>query len=133
MMSVSTKGTPRPLTTADMLLAGSVIAYILFSFLAEVGSEMEKGEKVMILSGGVQAKIRSLSDQGVQEYAGPIGSTMIEIGDPGVRIKSSPCPRQICVATGWIRRQGELSVCLPNRIILQIVGSAPPAFDGVTR
>ena len=43
-----------------------------------------------------------------------------------IRFIASNCPDQICVHTGWIDDVGETAVCLPNRVLIRIVGSDVP-------
>ena len=45
----------------------------------------------------------------------------LEIKDGAIRFYDVVCPDQICVATGFIRRDGEISVCMPNRAALTVV------------
>ena len=62
-------------------------------------------------------------------YQGPEGVTVVHLKDGAAAVTYSDCPDQICVVVfGWIDRPGQVSVCLPNRIMLQIVDAAsvPP-------
>lgn len=43
---------------------------------------------------------------------------------PGVAVSKSDCPTQDCVHTGVIHRSGQSIVCLPARIIIQLVGGS---------
>jgi hypothetical protein len=58
---------------------------------------------------------------------GPLGETVVEIRGGRVRVLSSPCVNQTCVAAGHIHRQGEWAACLPNRVFVAIEGSADNA------
>ncbi len=51
---------------------------------------------------------------------GPLGETVIRIGDGGARVVSSPCDNQICVRTGHVERAGRWIACLPNRVFVSI-------------
>lgn len=53
---------------------------------------------------------------------GLIGNTIIEISGKKVRIKEALCQNQICVDQGWVSK-GAI-VCLPNRIVVIVGGSA---------
>lgn len=44
----------------------------------------------------------------------------VEIKDGAIRFYDVVCPDQICVATGFISRDGEVSVCMPNRAALTV-------------
>lgn len=51
-----------------------------------------------------------------------INNVVIEILDGSARAKSSSCPDKICVKSGWIKNVNEQAVCLPNKVIIKIVG-----------
>ena len=51
---------------------------------------------------------------------GPIGETVVRIGDGGARVLSSPGPKQICVKAGHVSRPGAWLACLPNRVFVSI-------------
>lgn len=42
----------------------------------------------------------------------------------GLCVSSSDCPTQDCVHTGTISRSGQSIVCLPGRIVIQLIGGA---------
>lgn len=54
---------------------------------------------------------------------------LVSIHDSTVRMEESDCKNQICVNTGAISRTGELIVCLPNQVIVEIVSSAEGGED----
>ncbi len=49
------------------------------------------------------------------------GESRLEAKDGRVRMVDSACPDKLCVRTGWISRPGESIVCLPNRVVIEIV------------
>ena len=48
------------------------------------------------------------------------GFAQVEIGDGEVWLKHSTCPDQLCLRSGRISRTGEMLVCLPNKIVVEI-------------
>lgn len=52
--------------------------------------------------------------------SGPLGNTVVEIGDGSARIRSSPCVNQTCVISGPIHAPGQWTACLPNRVMMYI-------------
>lgn len=50
----------------------------------------------------------------------PCDSHPIELKDEQIRMKSSHCPEQICVLTGYISSPGETVICLYHRVIIEI-------------
>jgi hypothetical protein len=61
---------------------------------------------------------------------GPLGESVIEVLDNGVRMVSSSCPLKVCVHAGLIKRPGQMIVCVPNRIVVRITGTSE--VDAVT-
>ena len=53
---------------------------------------------------------------------GPLGTTLIDIEPGRARVAADPGPRQYCVRQGWLMRPGEIAICAPNRVSLQIAG-----------
>lgn len=48
------------------------------------------------------------------------GYNKIEIGDGKVRVIEADCPDKLDVKQGWISNKGEIIVCLPNRMVIEI-------------
>jgi thiamine biosynthesis lipoprotein len=73
---------------------------------------------------------------GLYAVQGPLGETRIEIRDGRAIIRDSPCPRPAWHG-GWLDRRGQVSVCLPNRVVLMAQGAgqsgAGQPFDDGTR
>lgn len=57
---------------------------------------------------------------------GPLGESHISIAQGKVRFKQSPCTNQYCVHQGWLQRAGQVAICLPNQISLQLIGENKP-------
>lgn len=45
----------------------------------------------------------------------------------------SDCPDKICVKNGWLNNPGEMSVCLPNKIIIKLEKNRNQNVDGVVK
>ncbi|MBX9676021.1 MAG: NusG domain II-containing protein [Methylotenera sp.] len=61
---------------------------------------------------------------------GALGESHISIQNGRVRFKQSPCSNQYCVHQGWLTRAGQVAICLPNQIGLQLMG-AKSAYDSL--
>ena len=46
----------------------------------------------------------------------------IEIKNKKIRFLESDCPDQICVRTGYISKAGQSAACVPNKILIEIIG-----------
>ena len=65
------------------------------------------------------------------EVPGPLGHTLIAIEPGRARVLSDPGPRQYCVRQGWMMRPGEIAICAPNRVSLQITGRTK-VYDSIS-
>ena len=65
------------------------------------------------------------------EVPGPLGQTLIAIEPGRARVLADPGPRQYCVRQGWLMRPGEIAICAPNQVSLQIKGRSEP-YDSLS-
>lgn len=65
------------------------------------------------------------------EVPGPLGTTLISVEPGRARVVSDPGLRQYCVRQGWLSRPGEIAICAPNRVSLQIAGRTK-AYDSLS-
>lgn len=83
----------------------------------------EQADKAVIRSGGKLFRTVALSRDQKIEVPGPLGVSLIAIQNRKVRIASDPGPRQYCVRQGWLQQAGEIALCLPNQVSVELVGS----------
>ncbi len=83
----------------------------------------ELADKAVIRSGGKLFREVPLSRDLRIEVPGPLGISLIAIENRKVRIASDPGPRQYCVRQGWLKQAGEIALCLPNQVSVELVGS----------
>ena len=65
------------------------------------------------------------------EVPGPLGTTLVAIEPGRARVVADPGPRQYCVRQGWLARPGEIAICAPNRVSVQIAGRTR-AYDSLS-
>ncbi|OFZ66157.1 MAG: hypothetical protein A2V79_06585 [Betaproteobacteria bacterium RBG_16_56_24] len=80
-------------------------------------------DKAIIRSGGKIIREAPLSRDLQIEVPGPLGISVISIKQRKARITSDPSPRQYCVRQGWLQQAGEIALCLPNQVSVELVGS----------
>jgi hypothetical protein len=80
-------------------------------------------DKAIIRSGGkIFREVPLHLDQRI-EVPGPLGTSSIIIKQRKARIASDPGPRQYCVRQGWLQLAGEIALCLPNQVSVELTGS----------
>lgn len=50
------------------------------------------------------------------------GKSIIYIENNSVWFEYSNCPDQVCVHTGKLTHAGQIAVCLPNKVIIKLIG-----------
>jgi hypothetical protein len=67
---------------------------------------------------------------------GPLGDTVVALQGKQVRVISSPCTGQNCIAAGAIRAHGQWIACLPNRVMVSVQAGGSsgegPDFDALS-
>jgi len=81
-------------------------------------------DKAIIRSGGKIFLEVPLSRDRQIEVPGPLGTSIITIEKRKARITSDPSPRQYCVRQGWLQQAGEIAICLPNEVSVELTGGA---------
>ena len=104
----------------DLLLILALVAVALSIFVfTELGRT--EGRTVVVSVNGVRVAEYSLSENG--EYSLNGGTNILVIEDGAAYIKSATCPDKTCSTIGGkISRAGERIVCLPNALVVEVVG-----------
>lgn len=78
--------------------------------------------KVRIRAGDHVFATLSLNQQRTLEVPGPLGISRIEIANGKVRVAVDPGRHQYCVKQGWLTQSGQVAMCLPNRVSVELLG-----------
>ncbi|HLY96267.1 MAG TPA: NusG domain II-containing protein, partial [Sideroxyarcus sp.] len=100
------------------LLAGVLFTVWISLTVWSVGA----ADTALIRSGGKVFREVPLSRDQQIEVPGPLGTSIITIEKRRARISSDPSPRQYCVRQGWLQQAGEIAVCLPNQVSVELTG-----------
>ena len=118
------------LTRADRIFALVLVLAAVAAFLhGRYGGEV--GTALVVEIAGAARVTHALADLHRLRLRGQLGETEIEVGPEGARVVAAPCLHKLCMRRGWIRRRGDLTVCVPNGLVLRIAGAA--AVDAVVR
>lgn len=113
------KSFPKPLTGDWLVLVLALLAVtVLFATLWRPAH----AAKLQIRDHhGIYATFSLAQDRTI-EIPGPLGVSHVVIQHGQVRFTQSPCRNQYCVHQGWLSRAGQVAVCLPNQISLELLG-----------
>ena len=111
---------------AWLILGVAVAAAVLFVLLWWLPTA---GSAVEVTVDGKQFVTLPLSEQTAVDIPVGEGSCTLVIADGRATVTAATCPDRICVRHRPISRTGESIVCLPNRVVVTVVGGTP-AVDG---
>ncbi len=103
------------------LLTASVIAIVSDGFYMSGGI----GERVVIISDNRQYAsydFNDITEKKTLNIEGKYGSNTVVIEKDGVYVLKADCPDKLDVKAGKISRQGQMIVCVPNRLMIEIKG-----------
>lgn len=83
----------------------------------------EPASKLRIRQGDNVYATLSLDQVRTMEISGPLGVSKISINHGKVRFEHSPCHNQYCVHQGWLNKAGQVAVCLPNQVSIELLGA----------
>ena len=118
------------ITTGDKILIISLFVLNGWLFMYW-GIDFSKGDLVVIEVNQSEAERLALTTDQKKEVKGPLGMTEVEIKKGQVRIVKSPCKNKVCIKSGYIRYADRLVACIPNRVVVRIVGSMHRGVDAV--
>ncbi len=108
-----------------------VLAVIFTAWLASTLWHGGAADKAIVRSGGKVFREAALSRDQTIAVPGPLGASTIVIHNRQARVASDPSPHQYCVHQGWLKQAGEIAVCLPNQVSVELAGSAR-SYDSLT-
>ena len=113
----------RPLAGDWLVIAGALLL-VLAAF--KLLWHNETAGKLVIRQGAQVFASYSLDQDRTLDIHGPLGNSRVEIAHGKVRFSSAPCTNQYCVHHGWLNKVGQVAICLPNQVSLELMGSKKP-------
>ena len=117
----------KPLLGDWLVVFAGLIAVI---FMFQQFWRFEHASKLKIRQGNQVIGTYDLNQARELQIHGALGDSHISINQGKVRFKQSPCNNQYCVHQGWLSRAGQVAICIPNQISLQLMG-AKNAYDSL--
>lgn len=115
----------RRMTLLDRVIVLALLLGAGLLFLHAAGSP--RGSRVVAERDGRIIFSAPLAVNRTVSLKGPLGPTVLAIEQDQAFIVSSPCPRKLCIRMGKISRAGEILACVPNHLLVRIIGTAKPA------
>lgn len=111
-----------------VLLACACLAWVCM----RVAFASNADERVVVITDGDGTTQRiPITDDGSYTISTSLGENTIVVSYGSVYMASADCPGQDCVEQGAISNAGEIIVCLPHKLIVNIEGGQASTVDSV--
>ena len=118
------------ITIGDKILIATLFVLNGWLFM-NWGIGFSEGDWVVVKVNQKEVARLSLETDQITHVKGPLGLTEVEIKKGQARIVLSPCKNKVCIKSGYIRYADRLAVCIPNRVVVRIVGESHRGVDAV--
>ena len=111
----------------DLRLALGVLAAaaVLYALFRPGGA----GAWAVVSVEGVETARYPLSEDRTVTLGDGTAYNVLEIAGGQAAVREANCGDHTCVRTGAVSREGEVIVCLPHRLTVEIQGGQPAGFD----
>lgn len=107
----------------DFLIIGLVVLLIATSFLTTLLPKRQESDAVIVTIAGKTTAILPLDTDFEQEIITEHGKNTLVIKDGFADIVSADCYGNDCVYQRKISKNGEIIVCLPHKLVIEITSS----------
>ncbi len=121
----------RRFTPFDLLLVAGVVTLAVFLIMSAVAKASGPGRTAVVEVNGREVMRISLQEDRDYTVEGFRGKTYISVSNGEVRVTDSDCPDKLCVKMGEISQADASIVCLPNRVVVRVIGNG--AYDTVSK
>ena len=113
----------RPNGWDGLVAAGVALLAVMCATAFWMHGNMAQGELTVVVSiDGEEAERFTPAEEPLEKTYTSRGYTLhVLVRDGGIEVCEADCPTQDCVHTGYIDQAGESIVCLPARVIIQLV------------
>lgn len=115
----------------DVILLLGVLSAALLLWVFRPEQKTEDGAWVLVRIKGTEYGRYALSEDRTEELPGVLGTNRFVIKDGMVWMEEAVCPDKYCIRQGTISKTGQQIICLPNSIIIEIIGGEETGLDAV--
>jgi hypothetical protein len=109
-----------------------ILLVTVLTFIAAYMVYFRPQERSQILIRGQDGEwTYPLNTEETVTVSGPLGDTIVRLHENSAWVESSPCDSQNCTAAGKINKQGQWTACLPNNVLILILGSKGDDVDSI--
>ncbi|TAN38006.1 MAG: NusG domain II-containing protein [Verrucomicrobia bacterium] len=121
------------ISRGDYVLAGAVLALAITAIAATLHRPADAEARALIHVGTAPVQELDLATDRMVTNLVAGHMAEFEINTGRIRVREITCPQKLCQHTGWISRPGEMIVCVPNKILIEVTAqSGHSDYDAVS-
>lgn len=118
----------------DIIFLSAVALLLLAAAAASSFFFRQEGAFVRVTVDGEEYGVYPLGEPRRVLIKSDGGENLLVIGGGSADMEEASCPDGICVRHRPIKRSGESIICLPNRVVAEVVGPAEEGeFDSIAK
>lgn len=114
------------LVVVVLILAGAVFGW-------SVLKKQEPGARVVVTVNKEETANYSLDEEGEYNISADNGQNTLIIKDGKADVTEADCPDKLCVKQKEISKNGETIVCLPHKVVVEIVSAESAEMDAISK
>ena len=119
----------------NITIGDKILILLLFVlngwFFMNWGIGFSEGSWVVVEVNHNEVARLSLATDQTTQVKGPLGLTEIVVKKGRASIVRSPCKNKVCIKSGYINYADRLVACIPNLVVVRIVGKTHRGVDTV--
>lgn len=116
----------------DVILIVTIITLAVSIFLVQRVFLMKAGEYVQVSIDGIVTDTYNLAEDRTVEIEGHAHlNNVLQIKDGKAKMIDAGCKDKLCVHQKEISKTGEAIICLPNRVVVEIIGGKEQEVDAI--
>ena len=118
-------------TRNDLILIAGVTIVALAAFAA-LKLTQKTGAYAVVYQNGTETSRYSLSQDITVRIGDDETYNVLVIKDGEAQITEASCPNHLCIRQGKISADGEMIICVPNKVVVEIEGGNKTSVDAVS-
>ena len=118
------------ITKNDILLIVAIVLIIVISFVFKnISNENLTAE--IYFDGKITDTVNLSAKEEKKIVTGENGKTIIEAKNGKIYFSSSCCKDKVCVRSGELEKNGDFASCLPEKVIVKVIGEKKEQIDAI--
>ncbi len=108
-----------------------IIALLIISIVISLKFKGGIAENAELIINDKLIKKINLKENAIHEFDLEDGKLVLRVENRKIGITENTCPEKICMHQGFLQNKGEIIVCVPNKIIIKLLGESE--IDSITK